>query len=175
MKSLYTVVCLTLALTISASGMADEKQKKGKGERKAPSVTARLVEKIELTDAQKEQVAAIDKQFAARLQEINKSRSAILTAEQKTAQQDAQKKAKEAGSSQADTRKTVEAALKLSPEQAEKMKEVQKTQVAMNAEVLVALKKILTPEQQAKLPQTAAGKKKADGGQARGKKKKKAE
>ncbi len=66
MKIFRNLICLSLVAVLAASGVADEKEKKGKGkrERKAPSVTARLLGKIELTEEQKAPVAAIDKTFA---------------------------------------------------------------------------------------------------------------
>ena len=56
------------------------------------------MEKLELTDARKEQAAAIDKEFAPKMAEIEKSRQALLTDEQKTAEKGARKAAKDAGS-----------------------------------------------------------------------------
>lgn len=169
MMLLRSIVCLAVVLSVSVSGFAQEKQKKGKAAQAPPSATARLVEKLELTDAQKESVAAIDKQFAPKLQELNKKRSAILTADQRKAQQAAQKAGREAGSTPAEIRKAVEAALQLTPEQSAQMKEVQKLQTALNGQVLEALKKVLTPEQQAKLPNQGAGKKKGNAAKAKGK------
>ena len=55
------------------------------------------MEKLELTDARKEQAAAIDKEFAPKMAEIEKSRQALLTDEQKTAEKGARKAAKDAG------------------------------------------------------------------------------
>ena len=74
MQFLKKSLCLMLALAVAVSVSADEtKGKKKKNERKTPSATARFVEKLELTDAQKEQAAAIDQEFAPKMAEINKS------------------------------------------------------------------------------------------------------
>ncbi|MCA9051453.1 MAG: hypothetical protein KDA89_22095 [Planctomycetaceae bacterium] len=171
MKVFRTIACVTLMALLTVSATADEKPNKGKGKGKgqAPSVTQRLVSGMTLTDEQKEQVKGIDKQFAAKAKEIQTKRAAILTEEQKKAQRDAQKAAKDSGKKPAEARKDVTAALKLTDEQSAQMKEVDKAQQALNTEVIAALKKVLTPEQQEKLPkQKAAGK----AGNAKPKKKK---
>ena len=173
MMVLRGLLCLTLAFTVMTNAFADEVQKKkGKGKQATPSATARMLSGIELTDAQKPMVAAIDKEFAPKLQELAKKRNEILTPEQRTAQRDAQKKARASASTPAENRKAVNAALDLTPEQSEKMKELQKQQTELNGKVVVALKKVLTPEQQEKLPKVGANKKK--GQAAKGKKKKNA-
>lgn len=168
MRLLKTVVCLGMMAMVVSVASADEKQeKKGKGKQKsAPSATQRYTEKLELTAAQKELVAAIDKEFAPAMAELNKKRSDILTDEQKKAQQVASKAAKAAGKTAAESRKAADTALNLNDEQKEKMKVVQKSQQEFNAKVIAALKKVLTPEQIEKLPKT-------DGAKGKDKKKKK--
>ena len=166
MQFLKTSLCFMLALAVTVSVWADEAKGKKK-EKKAPSPSARFVEKLELTDAQKEQVAAVDKEFAPKLAEINKSRMEILTDEQKQAEKDAQKANKAAGKKGPEARKAVEEALKLTDDQKIKMKEINKKHGEVNTELVAALKKFLTPEQQEKLPkvggdQKKGGKKKKD-------------
>ncbi|MCA9061800.1 MAG: hypothetical protein KDA96_02045 [Planctomycetaceae bacterium] len=153
MKLWQRVICLSLATVVCLQAGADEPKKgKGKGQQKAPSATQRLLNGIELTPEQKEKVAAIDKEFAAKFTEFAKQRSDLLTADQKKAQQAAQKAAREAGKSAAESRKAVNEALKLTDEQAAKMKEIQKGQTELNGRIVAALKKVLTEEQAAKLP-----------------------
>ena len=174
MKVFQVLVCAVAVSGLLAGASADEtKQKKGK-QQKAPSVSQRLLDGIELTADQKEKVAAIDKEFAPALMEINKKRSAILTPEQQKAQREATKAAKDAGKSAAETRKAVQEAGNLSADQKEKMAVLQKSQQELNGKVIAALKKVLTPEQQEKLPKTG-GAKKGDGAKGKGKGKKKAE
>lgn len=161
MQFLKKSLCLMLVLTVAASVSADEaKGKKGK-EKKAPSPTQRFTEKLTLTDAQKEQVAAVDKEFAPKLAEINKARMAILTPEQQQAEKDARKAAKEAGTKGAEAKKAMDAALKLTDEQSTKMKDIQKQTTELNGKIVEALKKFLTAEQQSQLPKVGGdGKKK---------------
>ena len=174
MKLFRNLVCLTLIAVVAGSAVADEKEKKGKrkGSAKAPAATQRFVKDMELTADQKEQVAAIDKQFAAKSKELADKKKAILTADQLKAQRDAQKAAKEAGKTGADARKAVDASVTLTDEQAAAMKEQTKAQAALTGEIVAALKKVLTAEQQEKLPKARAGAK-GKGAAGKGKKKKK--
>ena len=160
------VVCLGLMLTLTVAGVADEKKSAQKG-KKAPAPTQRFLNGIELTAEQKDKVAALDKELSAEFQKLQKSRSEILTQTQKTAEREAQKSAKAAGKTPAETRKSVEQALQLTDEQKTKLAEWQKSQQAFTTTALNGLKKILTPEQAAKLPMPA--------GKGNAKKKKKAE
>ena len=169
MQFLKKSLCVMLVLAVAVSVSADEtKGKKKKGNKKGPSPTARFVEKLELTDVQKEQAAAIDKEFAPKLAEINKTRLAMLTDEQKTAEKEARKAAKDADKTPAESRKAVDEALKLTDDQKAKMKDIQKQNTELNGKIVEALKKFLTAEQIEKLPKVGRGKK---GGE---KKKKKA-
>ncbi len=166
MQFLKTSLCFLLAMAVSVGVSADE-QKGKKKEKKAPSPSQRFVEKLELTDAQKEQVAAVDKEFAPKLAEINKTRMAMLTDEQKQAEKDTQKANKNAGKKGPEARKVIDEALKLTDEQKTKMKEINKQQAEVNGQLVQALKKLLTPEQQEKLPKVGGegkkgGKKKKD-------------
>ena len=161
MQFLKKSLCFLLAMAVTVSISADEPKTKKK-EKKAPSPSQRFVEKLELTDAQKEQVAAVDKEFAPKLAEINKTRVALLTDEQKQAEKDAQKANKEAGKKGPEARKAIDEALKLKDDQKTKMKEISKKQTEVNTELLAALKKFLTPEQQEKLPKIGGDGKKGD-------------
>jgi len=149
------LLCLGLAMTFSVTGAADEKKTAQKGKR-TPAPTQRFVNGMELTPDQKEKVAALDKELTPDFQKIQKTRGEILTETQKTAEREAQKSAKAAGKTPAETRKAVDEALKLTDEQKTKMSELQKTQQAFTAKAIDGLKKILTAEQQEKLPKAAA-------------------
>lgn len=142
---------------------------KKRGERKAPSVTARLVGKLDLSAEQKEKVAAIDKEFAAKFAEVRKSLSTILSKEQITARNAAAKKAKESKDKSPEARKaaqkSIQDAMNLTDEQKTKMAAVQKSQKELYGSVLAALKKVLTEEQIKNLPGAGRGKgKRPEGG-----------
>jgi len=178
MNTFRNLVCLALVASMAANSFADETEKKGKGkkgERRKPTATQRFVGKMELTEEQKTQVAAIDKQFAEKFTAQQKAMASILTEEQKKAQQTAQKAAKEAKQKPAEARKAVEAALNLTDEQKAKRKVQLEAQKKLNTEIVTALKKVLTAEQQEKLPKErpAKGAKGAKG--EKGKKKKEKE
>ena len=154
MKFLKSCMCLGLLLAVCCGVSADETQpKKEKGkDKKTASATQKLVAKLELTDAQKEQVAALDKEFMAKFNEITKARTEILTPEQRKAEKDAQKAARTAGKTQRESKAAVAEAVAMTDDQKEKMKTWTKTQAEFNGQVIEALKKVLTPEQQEKLP-----------------------
>lgn len=178
MKVLQKVVCLVLVAVVAASAPADEKkaQRKDRGQRKGPSVTQRFVKDIELTGEQKEKVAAIDKEFAAKATELQKKKADFLTDEQKKSQRAAQKAAKEAGKSAAESRKEINATLKLTAAQEAANKELTTAQRELNGKVVAALMKVLTPEQQKKLPKFASNNgKKRDGAKGKRNAKKKAD
>lgn len=147
-----TAACLILAGSVLSTVSADEKKERKKGDRKQPTPTQRFVADLELTDAQKEQIAAIDKEFAEKFREVTKARMDILTSEQQKAERDAAKSAKSAGKKGPEARKAVEEALKLTDEQKTKLKDAEKAQQELNAKIVTALRKVLTPEQQEKLP-----------------------
>lgn len=153
MRLFKSLMCLGLMLTLASGANADEeKSKKKKGEKRPPSATHRLVGKMELTDAQKEQVAAIDKEFVEKLTDLTKARIEILTTDQLKAQKEAAHANRDAGRTGKEARTAVEEALKLTDDQKAKWKEHQKAQSAFTGKVVEALKKVLTPEQQAQLP-----------------------
>lgn len=156
MKALKGLLCVALALVISSGALAADEAKKGKGEAKkgkrpAPSVTARFLGDIELTAEQKEKVAAIDKEFAAKAADLRKQTTSILTEDQQKARAAAQKAAREGGKKGAEAQKAVAEATKLTDEQKKKMAEVQKGNRELGQQVVAALKKVLTEEQAAKL------------------------
>lgn len=156
MKIFQGFVCLTLAVLVAAAGVADEKEdrKKGKGkrERKAPSVTARYVGKLDLNEEQKKKAAEIDAKFSEKAKALAAKRRGILTEDQLKAQRDAIKAAKESGKKGAEARKAVAAAVNLTDEQKKLQEELNAANKALQGEVLAALKPILTEEQVAKLP-----------------------
>ncbi len=153
MTILKRILCLGLMVSLTTSVMADEtKEKKKNGEKKTPSATQRLIGKMELTAAQKEQTAAIDKEFADKLKELNAARNSILTAEQLKAEKEVNKANQEAGKKGKEAKAAIDEALKLTDEQKTKLNEHSKLQTEFNGKVIEALRKVLTPEQQEKLP-----------------------
>ena len=169
MNALKTMIMLALTLALATGAVAEDAKKPEKGkaaaakkgeakkgaERKAPGVTARFVAKLDLSAEQKEQVAAIDKEFAAKVEEIRKAEESVLTKEQIEARAAAMKKARETKDPEA--RKSIQGAITLSDEQKTKMAAVNKSRKELNDKVLAALKKVLTEEQQKSLPTAGRG------------------
>ena len=166
-----SLFCFGLALSVASVAIADEATTKSKPEEKAksegkakpkstrgPKATQRVLGKIEIADDQKEKIAAIDQQFAEELAALTKARADILTTEQKKAEKEANAANKAENKTGADAKKAIDTALNLTDEQKAKMKEWQKTQTEFNGKVVEALKKVLTPEQQEKLPKTGESK-----------------
>ena len=179
MRVFKSGICLTLAVLMSAACVADEKEKKGrKRERKAPTVTARFVKGLELSEEQKGKVAAIDKEFGAKLKELAEKRKGLLTEEQKKAQAAAMKEARAAradGKPSAEARKKLLSAVKLTEEQKAQQKEIAAAQRKVQQSVIAALRKILTAEQQEKLPKARPQRKGAKEGAKKRTEKKKAD
>ncbi|MCA9033988.1 MAG: hypothetical protein KDA91_02605 [Planctomycetaceae bacterium] len=173
MKLFQLLVCAAVLSACVSGANADEKGQKGKKKQAAPSATARFVAGMDLTAEQKTKISAIDKEFAEKVQALNKKRSEIVSRDQMKAQREATQAAKDAGKSAGELRKAGQDAMNLTPEQKEKLTALQREQTELNGKIVEALKKVLTPEQQEKLPQQRKGK---DGGNKKNKgKKKKAE
>ena len=162
MKAFRNLVCLTLMVVVaSGAAMADEKKAKGKGKAgKGPTATQRFVAKMELSDEQKEKVAAIDKQFAERFTAMMKKRDSILTEDQLKARKEAMAQARKDGLKGPDARKAIDAAVELTDEQKAQQKALGKSEQELNKEIIASLKEVLTAEQQEKLPKSRGG---ADG------------
>ena len=175
-----TIITLSLALLLVAPLAAADKQKKGKKGRpsKGRSVAAFLPKEVQdtLTEEQKEKIAALDKEFGPKLAEIAKKRAGLLTDEQKKAQAEARKAAVEAGKKGKDVMDAAKAAVTLTEEQQQQMKDLDKEARPLQNEVREKVTALLTDEQKAKLPKRPAkkagdGEKKAKGAKKGGKKK----
>lgn len=152
-----TLMILALAVLIAAPlSAADKKKKKGKKGRKAP-VAVRVPKGLELTGEQKEQVAALNKEYGPKLAAARKKLA--LTPEQQKAGAETRKKNKEEGKKGKVANKAVLDAQNLSDEQ----KEAQKEQRKLRTEVRGKFLALLTPEQKAKVPGGKRGAKKKTG------------
>jgi hypothetical protein len=105
-------------------------------------------------------VAKLKEQYAPKLAESQKKISAIVSADQRKAQQEAEKAAKEAGKKGREAREEGIAALKLSSEERSKYEQARAEQQQIQNEARTALQAVLTPEQRAELPSKGKGKKK---------------
>ena len=161
-RTLQGLLVLTLAVVLAMPAMAAEekkKKKKKKKGRKAP-VAVRVPKSITLTDDQKKQVAAINKEFGPKLAEVQKAVNGVISKEQRQARNAANKKAKADGVKGKLRNAAIQAALNLTDDQKAKMKELTKKRQDVQKAARAKFVEILTAEQKAKLPKKKKGKKK---------------
>jgi Spy/CpxP family protein refolding chaperone len=117
--------------------------------------------KLDLTADQKAKIDELQKQYGSKLQEGFQKQQALLTDEQRKAQQEAMRAAREAGKSETETRAAGQAAVKLTDDQKAKRTETQKEMALLVKKVREKVTALLTPEQQQKLqksmPQMGGG------------------
>lgn len=154
LKALQCVVAGVVSLSLVAgAGAEDAAKEKGKKrpERQQPSITMTMVKGIEITDEQKEKLAAIDKEFAGKLEELQKQQGSILTEDQLAAQREAGRKAKEAGQKPGEARKEIEEVLSLTDEQKAKLAELKKARGEVQQQIMARVMDVLTDDQEAAL------------------------
>ncbi|MDA1012941.1 MAG: hypothetical protein O3A00_00640 [Planctomycetota bacterium] len=151
-KLMLTAMVAMLVAVQLYGGDAEKKAKGKKKVKEAQSVTAKLLKGIDLTDEQKTQVAAIDKEFGPKAAELQKKEATIVSADQRKAAQTALKAARDAGKKGKELNEAREAALNLSEEQKAQYKELQAARGEFGKSLREAVAKILTDEQKAKLP-----------------------
>ena len=150
--------CPSISAADGAKEKAESKEKAKPKVTRGAKATQKALNKIEIAADQKEKIAEIDKEFAEAFAALKKARADILTADQKKAEKEANAANKAASKTGAEAKKAVETALNLTDEQKTKLKEWRKSETEFNAKVVEALQKVLTPEQQAKLPKTSTAK-----------------
>ncbi|MCA9006848.1 MAG: hypothetical protein KDA70_16350 [Planctomycetaceae bacterium] len=163
LKVSKALVAVALIMACVASVDAAEKgAKKKKGNNKQANVTIQalnLPDSIELSDEQKEKVAALRKEYTPKFAALQKKNREILTDEQVKARRTAMKEAKDAGKKGKELRDAVNAALNLTDDQEKQMKEVTGEIRKLNGEVTGKLEGVLTADQYAKIKKPAKGKK----------------
>jgi hypothetical protein len=143
-SKLLLVACLIalLGFALPASGQ--------KRKRKAADPAARIKKKLAAAELPTDVLAKANQvvdEHAAKLKEAQAQVDAALTAEQKQARRDAQKKAKEAGQKRKQAQAAIEAAAKLTPEQKTKLEAAQKNLAAAQAAVNKGLREVLSADQ----------------------------
>jgi Spy/CpxP family protein refolding chaperone len=163
MRTISTVLVATISLAIVGTLAAAEQGKGAKGKRSnasAPGIFF-FVLKLDLTADQKAKVAELQKEYGPKLQEGFQKQQDLLTDEQRKAQQDATKAARDAGKSETEARAAGQAAVKLTDDQKAKRAEMQKEMAPLMKEAREKVTALLTPEQQEKLqksmPQVGGG------------------
>jgi len=155
------VLSVTLTLTIASTVLSQEP--KQQGSERAPQRQQAAFDQvftlrgIEFSPSQQAQVAELRKKYTPQLIEIQKNYGGILTDEQRQAQREAFRAARETGKQDAEVRKAVEAAIKLTDEQKEKQAQIQKERAELFAKIQEELRAVLTDEQRKQLrPQREA-------------------
>jgi len=167
----FVVGSLVALMAVSSAAAAQRgKERKGRARpnRRLQTLT-NLLKNIELTDEQKPKVAELQKEFAPKFAALRDNQNAALTKEQKTARQDAMKKAKESGKKYAQALKEVEASLNLTEEQKKKLDDIKKQRQELNKQLRAKLLPLLTDEQKAKLPALRGQRGKKQAGERKGK------
>jgi len=160
MRSLRIVVVVAMALLVAAVAVAQEKPKeRGKAARLSSTARALLrfdrlrtaIESLDLTAEQKEKLGKVREEFGPKMKSLYDKLGESLTEDQRKAGEEAMKQAKDAGKKGREFFESLEAALKLTPEQKEKMAKSDPEIAALYKEHLGKVMEVLTPEQQAKV------------------------
>lgn len=149
MKLLRFVLTLVVVLAVASPLLAGEGKRKKGAKPKAPPVfgPTRILEGLNLTADQKAQVEKIRKDFEPKLDALRKKIAEVLTPEQRRAQAEAMKAAKQAGKKGAEAKRMVEEAVKLTDEQKQKLADLRKEISALEKEARAQIMNLLTPEQ----------------------------
>lgn len=164
MKTVRILLAMVVALAIAIPAMAQEKKDaKGKGK---ISPTGQLMlrmgklkealEGLDLTAEQQENLKKIHEEMGPKMKDIFGKMREILTEEQHKTAEDAAKKAKEAKKEGRAMILAIQAALKLSDEQQEKIDKLSEGLRPLNREMMKKVSAILTPEQQENLKKKMA-------------------
>jgi Spy/CpxP family protein refolding chaperone len=160
MRTVRTLLVVAVALLLATAVVAQEKPKK-RGRRGKLSPTTQAVirldklrtamEELDLTEEQKQELKKLREKHGPKFKEIFDKMQDVLTEEQKAAGHEAMKEAKESGKEGREFFQAIEASLKLTDEQKEKMEKLAPEIRALQRETMKEIRGILTPEQQEKL------------------------
>jgi len=164
MKSLKIAMATTIAMLIAVAAIAADESKpkaKGRGTRLSPIAQTLLridriksaVEGLDLSDEQKDKLGKIRDEFDGKQQTIMAKLHDVLTDEQKQIGKEAMDKANETGKKDRQFYQSLEASLKLTDDQKQKMEPIGTELRTLVSETLKAVTDVLTPEQKEKLQQ----------------------
>lgn len=144
---------LTLALAaciVSPLAAAEDQAKKKENRRAAKKRTVQAVRvprTVQLTDEQKTEVAAINKEYGPKLQELRAKLDGLLSDEQKQARRQVTRANREAKLKRKAAKQAIDEALKLTDEQKKQMAEVQAQVSTLRKEAREKFVALLTPQQ----------------------------
>ena len=151
---------------VSLAGVNAAEEAGTKGKKKAQAganhPVFNILKDVELTEEQKEKVAAIKAEHGPKLAELQKKQDSILTPEQVAARKEALAKVKSDNLKGKERQAAIDTALSLTPEQKEKWTAAQGELREAQGKVRAKFSEFLTEEQKAKVPELSAkkGKKK---------------
>lgn len=152
-------LALVLSVTLSAEEKKKEDKKPQEGKKPAVNLPAPLnAVKPPLTEEQLKKVAGVQKEFAPQMAELTKKLNAIMTPERKKAREAAIKQANTDGKKGKEAEAIVQAAVKLTDEEAKSIKEIQGNLKKLNDEAAAKRFEILTDEQKASVKKPAPAK-----------------
>ena len=173
MKTAKVVLALGLTMILATGAVAQEK-KKGKRAQLHPFSMAMVkfeavhnaLKKVELTDAQNEQLKKLHESMNPKLADLMKKVTAIVGEEKMKAAGEAAKQAKEAGKNPRQVALVVEKACSLSDEQSEKLTALAKDLNKIQRDMMKQVNSMLTDDQKEVMKKAMAptrrGKKKAN-------------
>ena len=146
---------VTLTLTIASTVLSQEPRKqdaeRAQQRQQAAFEQVFTLRGIEFSQSQQAQVEELRKKYTPQLIEIQQKYGSILTDEQRQAQREAFRAAREAGKQDAELRKAVEAAVKLTDEQKDQQAKIQQERGTLFAKIQEELRALLTDEQRKQL------------------------
>ncbi len=164
MKNLKIATATAIVVLIAAVAMAAE-EGKPKGKDKGPKLSLiahtmlridrfkSAVEGLDLTEDQKEKLGKVRDDFEAKRQAIYEKLGDLLTEDQKQIGKDAMESAKQSGKMSREAYQSLEASLKLTDEQKQKMEPIGKEFQSLVNDAMKQVTEVLTPEQKEKLQQ----------------------
>jgi len=150
MKTARNFVMVALAIVIACPAFAADKKAKKEPPCPADMRITQWTTGMTLTDAQKATFAELKKEYGPKLAEVAK-KMPVLTPEQKKAQAEAMKAAKDAGKKGREMTEAVNAAVKLTDEQKAQQAEARKAMAPIEKELREKVVAALTPEQKEEL------------------------
>jgi Spy/CpxP family protein refolding chaperone len=158
MKCLRIVLTVAATLLFAAVAVAAEEGKpkvKGKGQRLNPIAETLLridriksaVEGLDLNEEQKQKLAGVRDDFEAKRQAVHEKLGDLLTEDQKRAAQEKLEEAKQSGKTGREVYQSLEAVLKLTDEQKQKMEPIGKELQGVVSATLKQVMEVLSPEQ----------------------------
>jgi acetyl esterase/lipase len=145
------IIALSVALTLAIASTVLSQEPKQRSQPQAAFDQIFTLRGIEFSPSQQAQVDELRKKYTPQLIEVQKKYGEILTDEQRQAQREAFRAAREAGKQDAELRKALDAAVKLTDEQKEQQAKLQQERGTLFAKIQEELRALLTDEQRKQL------------------------